>query len=212
MTDDGRDIVLWLIRAGETSWDESDRLRGDEDLPMSKGGRAATGEAIERAVSLPFPRPKRLHHADDAAACDTARIASRLLGGRPVREDDLADPVLGVLAGLSLGELRDRFERRARQWEEDPSELVPPEGEPFPLARVRIVECATRILQRRPESVGLVLHELGAGFLRAALAGEFGGNPRVAMAGRPRVEVWFLPGDAASRLGQLVRSSNTIQA
>lgn len=195
-----RDIVLWLIRTGETSWDEIDRLRGDEDLPMSSAGRAATSEAIERSTSLPFTRPKVLHHADDSASVDTAKLARKQLGGRLVSEDDLADPVLGVLAGLSLDELRDRFERRARQWEEDPSELVPPEGEPFPAARTRIVACASRILRRRPASVGLVLHELGAGFLRTALAGHAQGNPRTAMAGRPRVEVWFLPGDASSRL------------
>ena len=195
-----RDIVLWLIRAGETSWDETDRLRGDEDLPMSAAGRAATSEAIERSTALPFLRPRRLHHADDAASADTAMLARKQLGGRLVAEDDFADPVLGVLAGLSLRELRDRFERRARQWEEDPSELVPPDGEPFPAARDRVVTCARRILHRRPASVGVVLHELASGFLRTALAGQPLGNPRRAMAGRPRVEVWFLPGDAATRL------------
>ena len=28
----GPSITMWLIRAGETSWDENDRLRGDEEL------------------------------------------------------------------------------------------------------------------------------------------------------------------------------------
>lgn len=209
MKDADHDIVLWLIRTGETSWDENDRLRGDEDLPMSDAGRAATSEAIARSVALPFPRPSHLHHADDEASVDTAKLARKLLGGRLVPQDDLADPVLGVLAGLSLDELRDRFERRARQWEEDPSELAPPEGEPFPDARDRIVACAQRILRRRPVSIGMVLHELGAGFLRTALAGDPAGNPRTSMSGRPRVEVWFLPADAASRLESRIREPET---
>ena len=193
-------IVLWLVRAGETDWDESDRLRGDEDLPLSKGGRAASIEAFERATTLPFPPPARIHHPLDSGASETAKLAAKALGGRPRGNDELADPALGVLAGLSMIELRDRFERRARQWEEDPSNLVPPEGEPLADARTRLVDALRIILKRRPPTVGLVLHELAAGFVRAALAGTTDGNPRRWMEGRPRVEMWLLPLDAAARL------------
>lgn len=192
--------MLWLVRAGETDWDESDRLRGDEDLPLSKGGRAASIEAFERATTLPFPPPGRIHHPLDSGATETAKLAGEALGGRPRGNDELADPALGVLAGLSLIELRDRFERRARQWEEDPSNLVPPEGEPLAEARTRLVDALRIILKRKPPTVGLVLHELAAGFVRAALAGTKDGNPRRWMEGRPRVEVWVLPLDAAARL------------
>jgi len=191
---------MWLLRAGDTEWDEADRLRGDEELPMSRGGLAATTEAFERASGMAFPRPGRIHHPLDPAAAETARIAARTIGGRPKGDDELADPALGVLAGLSMVELQDRFERRARQWEEDPSDLVPPEGEPFPEARRRLVKALASILQRRPVTVGLVLHGLAAGFVRAALSGALDGNPRRWMEGRPRVEVWILPPDAAIRL------------
>lgn len=193
-------ITMWLLRAGDTEWDEADRLRGDEELPMSRGGLAATTEALERASTMTFPRPGRIHHPLDPAATETARLAARSIGGRPRSNDELADPALGVLAGLSLPELRDRFERRARQWEEDPSDLVPPEGEPFADARRRLIDAVGTILKRRPETVGLVLHELAAGFVRAALSGATDGNPRRWMEGRPRVEVWVLPPDAAARL------------
>ena len=191
---------MWLLRAGDTEWDEAERLRGDEELPMSRAGLAATTEAFERAAAMTFPRPGRIHHPLDPAASETARLAARTIGGRPKANDELADPALGVLAGLSLPELRDRFERRARQWEDDPSALVPPEGEPFPDARNRLIDAVAAILKRRPETVGVVLHELAAGFVRAALSGTVDGNPRRWMEGRPRVEVWVLPPDAAIRL------------
>jgi broad specificity phosphatase PhoE len=196
--------LLWLVRSGETTWDEQDRLRGDEDLPLSKAGRAATTEAFGRAAGLPFPRPSVFHHAMDQAAAETARIAASVLGGRCRGDDELADPALGVLAGLSIPELRDRFERRARQWEEDPSDLVPPEGEPIADARVRIIEAVVNVVRKRPSAVGIVVHGLGAGLLRAALAGQPTGNPRRWMEGRPRVELWSLPGDAAARLAEVV--------
>ena len=192
--------LLWLVRSGETTWDEQDRLRGDEDLPLSKAGRAATTEAFGRASGLPFPRPAVFHHAMDQAAAETAKIACTILGGRSRGDDELADPALGVLAGLSIPELRDRLERRARQWEEDPSDLVPPEGEPIADARARLVMAAARILRKRPPAVGIVVHDLAAGLLRSALAGQATGNPRRWMEGRPRVELWTLPEDASRRL------------
>ena len=91
-------ITMWLLRAGDTEWDEADRLRGDEELPMSRGGLAATTEAFERAAGMAFPRPGRIHHPLDPAAAETARIAARTIGGRPKGDDELADPALGVLA------------------------------------------------------------------------------------------------------------------
>lgn len=199
----GASTLLWLVRAGETSWDEQERLRGDEDLPLSKAGRAATTEAFGRAANLPFPRPPRFHHAMDQAAAETARIATTILGGRCCGDDEFADPALGVLAGLSMADLRERFERRARQWEDDPSGLVPPEGEPIVDARVRLVRAAASILRRRPAVIGLVVHDLAAGLLRSAFSGESLGNPRRWMEGRPRVELWVLPEDAARRLDAL---------
>ena len=55
--------LVWLLRAGETSWDEQHRLRGDEDLPLTDAGRAATTEAFGRATGLPYPRPSRFHQS-----------------------------------------------------------------------------------------------------------------------------------------------------
>lgn len=199
--------MLWLVRAGETTWDEQDRLRGDEDLPLSNAGRAATTEALDRASRLPFERPTRYHHAADESATETARIAGDILGGRPRANDELADPALGVLAGLAVSDLRERFERRARQWDEDPSDLVPPEGEPILEARIRLVRAVAGILGRRPVTVGLVVHELAAGLVRAALAGDAGGNPRRWMEGRPRVELWAIPPDAGARLERIVEEA-----
>jgi len=200
-----RTRVLWLIRCGENEWDAEDRLRGDEDLPLTPAGEAATQEAVERASSYPFPRPRVIHHPLDQSAVSTAQLAAKAFGSRPQGNDELADPALGVLAGITLEELRDRFERRARQWEEDPSALMPPDGEPFVDARVRLIEAGREILHRnRTEAVGIVVHDLAGGFLRTALAGLPEGNPRRWMEGRARVETWAIPADVTDRLDHVL--------
>ncbi|MCP4013550.1 MAG: histidine phosphatase family protein, partial [Phycisphaeraceae bacterium] len=172
-----------------------------------------TREALERAASNPFATPGTIHHPLDQAAVTTAKIAREIIGGRRRGNDELADPALGVLAGITLEELRDRFERRARQWEEDPSTLVPPDGEPFEDARGRLVEAMVDLLRRnRSEAVGVVLHDLAAGFIRAALAGSPHGNPRRWMEGRGRVETWALPADAVERLEAAVEPVGQLDA
>ena len=196
-----RPLTLWIIRSGETAWDNNERLYGGEDLPLTEAGRIATVEAIERVTAIERRCPRTVYHAPDEAAEDSARILCDRLSARRRSVADLAEPGLGVLAGLSLDELRERFERRARQWEHDPGTLVPPEGEPFPSARRRVVRTAIRLLRRtRGDSVGMVLHEFAAAFLRSSLAGAANGNPRRWLEGRPRIEVWMLPGDAVDRL------------
>ena len=42
-----RPLTLWIIRSGETAWDNNERLYGGEDLPLTEAGRIATVEAIE---------------------------------------------------------------------------------------------------------------------------------------------------------------------
>ena len=196
-----RPMTLWIVRSGETAWDTTDRLYGGEDLPLTDAGRLATTEAVERAATLERRCPRTIFHAPDEAAEDTAQILSSRISAKVREVADLAEPDLGVLAGLSLDELRERFERRARQWESDPSELVPPEGEPFIAARQRISKAVIRILRRsRNDTVAVVLHDFAAGFLRCTLAGHPTGNPRRWMGGRPRIEAWLLPLDALERL------------
>ena len=205
-----RILNLWIIRSGETAWDTAGRLFGGEDLPLTEAGRLATLEAIDRTATIECSMPSIIHHAPDESSRETARLVSARVGARRRVAHDMAEPELGVLAGLGLEELRERFERRARQWEDDPSELVPPEGEPFPLARRRITTEACRILKRtRAEVLGVVLHDFAAAFLRASLSGNPNGNPRRWMEGRPRIESWIVPVDATERLQKLLKKMPT---
>ena len=206
-----RSLTLWIIRSGETAWDTDGRLYGGEDLELTEAGRLATLEAIDRSAAIEVARPTVIHHAPDAASKETARLVSSRIGARSRVAYELAEPELGVLAGLGIAELRERFERRARQWEDDPSDLAPPEGEPFPQARQRIAAEACRILKRtRADALGFVVHDFAAGFLRASLSGSPNGNPRRWMEARPRIEPWIIPVDAVERMQGIIRKMASV--
>lgn len=196
---------IWLIKSGETAWDADDRLYGGEDLPITEAGRRATEESADRVVSFEREYPKVIYHAPDEAAEVTAEIIAKRIHAKTKVVHEFAEPDLGVLTGLSLDELRERFERRARQWEGDPTELVPPEGESFLVARRRVVTAFSKVLKKsRDELIGCVVHDFAGGFLRSTLAEAPLGNPRLWMSGRPRIEMWALPEDAQDRLQELI--------
>ncbi len=194
-----------MIKSGETAWDAADRLYGGEDLPISDAGRSATEESADRVVSIQQEFPRVIYHAPDEAAEVTAEIIAKRISAKTRVVHEFSEPDLGVLAGLSIDELRERFERRARQWEGDPTELVPPEGESFLVARKRVVTAFAKVLKKsRDELIGCVMHDFAGGFLRATLAEAPSGNPRLWMDGRPRIEMWALPQDAQDRLQELI--------
>ena len=77
-----RPLTLWIIRSGETAWDNNERLYGGEDLPLTDAGRIATVEAIERVTAIERRCPRTVYHAPDEAAEDSARILCDRLSAR----------------------------------------------------------------------------------------------------------------------------------
>ncbi|HVP72243.1 MAG TPA: histidine phosphatase family protein [Phycisphaerales bacterium] len=160
-------ITLMLIRCGETTWDAQGRVHGATDLPLSEGGRAAVMAEVQR---LGGARSTIIHHPQDEAAADTARLCA--MAGEKLRDvAELADPNLGLLEGLTEQEFAERFRSRSKQWKDDPITLSPPEGEDVSAAAGRIMRAVAKIIRKsRGESVAIVLHNLGWSMLRCWIA------------------------------------------
>jgi broad specificity phosphatase PhoE len=185
-------MMLCLIQCGETSWERDDRVHGATDLPMSNGGRAAVQAAASQCA---IARLGAIYHPPDEAATETARIFARALGARTRAVEELADPNLGLLEGLTDRVFAERFPRRYKQWKDDPLSLSPPEGEDLAAARLRILATLARLLKRsRSDEVGAVLHPLALGFVRCWLADRPVRELWSVLAGRPPVEQYALTG------------------
>ncbi|MFO0873216.1 MAG: histidine phosphatase family protein [Phycisphaerales bacterium] len=194
-------MVMWLVRAGDSVWQQEHRLQGRADLPLSPQGRAMImSDVAQRHVSA-ADRVATVHHAPDEGAAESAAIVAGALGAKPRPSDDLADPDLGLLGGLTIALFEERFPTRFRQWEDDPLSLVPPEGEPLAAARERVLREVARLARRtRGRALGLVLHPMALGFVRCALAGRPPGDLWRVLDGRPRLERYLLPADAGDRM------------
>ena len=105
---------------------------------------------------------------------------------------------LGLWQGMKIGDVRHKQPKVYRQWQEQPENVCPPEGEMIEQAQERIAAAMTRLLRKHKDGViGLVIPEPLASLVRAAFqARRIGrlvegprrprplGNPRP-RAGRP---------------------------
>jgi len=97
-----QEIVFWLIRHAESTWNAAGRWQGQEDPPLSERGRrqaaglarALAGEGVETLIT-----------SDLARAFETASIVGRALGLQPRPEPALRELDAGAWNGLPRSEI-----------------------------------------------------------------------------------------------------------
>lgn len=185
-----QDILLSLIRCGETTWEAENRLHGVADLPLSAEGRASISAAV---VTLPPKCFGVVYHPPAEAAADTAHIVAEAIGAKTKVVNEFAEPDLGLIDGLTETGFAERFPKRHKQWQEDPLSLLPPEGEAFGDARARIFSACAKILRRnRGDRAALVLRPLALGFVRCWLADRPASELWVSLDDRPQIEQYLV--------------------
>jgi glucosyl-3-phosphoglycerate phosphatase len=149
---------LLLVRHGETAWNSSRRLQGQEDVPLSE-----TGYIQARVLA---PRVRALY-PDRAVTSDLlrARQTAAALGHPNARSDPrLREAHLGAWVGRSAAELLAERAEDYHAWRA--GRFTPPEAESFAdlLARVHAA------LEPELSRGGTVLVVTHGGVIRAALA------------------------------------------
>ncbi|MCZ6834567.1 MAG: histidine phosphatase family protein [Planctomycetota bacterium] len=153
--------TFWLMQCGETTWAREGRLRGHTDLPMSNSGRSAVNADI---VRLSGSSITTIHHPGDEAASEAALLVSEATGAKAKKVDDLADPDLGLLEGLTEQMFSDRYSKRFKAWREDLMALNPPDGENLSDARERLFTAMAKILKKsKNNEILFLLHPLAMG-------------------------------------------------
>lgn len=118
-------MKLYLVRHGETEWNQRGLFQGTTDIPLNQSGRDQAAAAALALRDIPF----------DAAFCsplsraqETARI---LLGGRPVPvtpDERLREISFGAGEGRSVPETRRSPGTPLYDFLCAPERYVPPEG------------------------------------------------------------------------------------
>lgn len=135
-----------LIRPGSTDFDEQKRVQGSLDLPLSSRGQAQVEDILARLQEIPL-------EVIYAPASEPARATAEAIAADlnvPLKESkDLRNLNQGLWQGMQIDEIRRKYPKVFKQWQESPQTICPPEGEPIPEAMDRIRRALQKPLKRK---------------------------------------------------------------
>ena len=144
-----------VIRPGCTDYDEQHRIQGSLDLPMNERGHEQVDTLVGQLSGVPM-------EVVYAAPCEPARSTAAALGdsfGIPVKElDGFRNLDQGLWEGMTHEEVRRKFPKAYKQWQESPESICPPEGEPVTDALQRIRRSIQKPLKKK-DAIAVVASE-----------------------------------------------------
>ncbi|UYV11469.1 MAG: histidine phosphatase family protein [Phycisphaera sp.] len=165
------EVELLLVRGSRTEWDETARLGGDCDLPACK----AWGEELTAALrDHDLSAITGILTSPDEASTQTAHHIGKLADKKVRTIDDLREIDLGLWEGQRMEQLVERFPAAFKQWKEDPTSVVSPEGESFADAETRLLNALAKGLDKlngKGRHVAVVLRPMAFHVLRNRLQG-----------------------------------------
>lgn len=147
------DVIL--IRPGCTDFDEQNRIQGALDLPLNPRGVQQVEEIARRLQDVPL---EVIFTAPGEPARSTAAALGEALGVPVKVKDELRNLDQGLWQGLQLDDIRRKYPKVFKQWQDSPETICPPEGETVPEAVERIQKALRKPLKRKT-TVGIVVSE-----------------------------------------------------
>ena len=143
-------MKLILVRHGETLWNRENRIQGRTDVELSDLGRmqveklahSLNGEQIDAIYSSPLKR-----------AYETAKAIARLQSIDIRVECDLQELNHGDFESITVQELKEKHSLFVKQWMEDPSSVVMPNGESLSQVQVRAWDVIRTIIGTSQDSI-----------------------------------------------------------
>jgi probable phosphoglycerate mutase len=150
-------LQIVLIRPGCTDYDEQDRIQGTLDIPLNERGRTEVARLIdevrEKGIELAYAPASE-------PAEETARALAKALDVKFRKIERLQNLDFGLWQGMLVEDVRHKQPKVYRQWQEQPENVCPPQGEMLSEADERVRAAMTKLLKRHKEgAIALVLPE-----------------------------------------------------
>ncbi len=150
-------LTIVLIRPGSTDYDVQERIQGSLDIPLNEQGMA---EAAQLAESLRDKGIETLYAPVSQPSMQTAQIIAKALGIKVRKVDRLQNLNQGLWQGMLIDDVRRKQPKVYRQWQEQPENVCPPEGEMLGDADDRVRTALVKVMKRNKSGViGLVIPE-----------------------------------------------------
>ena len=149
-------LRLFLIRHGETIWNQHYRYQGHTDVPLSKTGEWQASLVAKRLKDEPLDA---VFSSDLSRARVTAEIIAREHGLTVTSLPALREIDYGLWEGLTLAEINAQYPGSRDKWLADPENNRVPGGESLAEVRDRALTCLEEIKKKYPNgTIALVGH------------------------------------------------------
>lgn len=203
---------ILMFRSGPTEWDISGRVQGSTDLPLAASGRLCVQDELARLGPCSL---SKVLCASDEASVETARMLAEATGAGVQKLKGCCEIDLGLWEGMLRSELDERFCRAGRQWDDDPTCITPPEGEPVEAFVSRVLPLISRAALKAAEGsggVGLVLRPVSDALVRCVLAGRPTSELVSVIEARPHAQWFEVPADRPWELIPGPRRTTSVSA
>lgn len=157
-------LQIVLIRPGSTDYDQQHRIQGTLDMPLNDQGSAQVAEAVEQLADKGI---ETVYAPDCQPAQQTGKALAKGLGVKLKKLDRMQNLNHGLWQGMRVEDVRQKQPKAYRQWQEQPENVCPPEGEMLGDVEQRVRTAITKLLKRHKQGViGLVLPEPLASLVR----------------------------------------------
>jgi broad specificity phosphatase PhoE len=157
-------LRIVLIRPGATDYDCEERIQGVLDIPLNHQGLTEIAQVVDQ---LRDKRIETIYASPCKAARQSAEILAKDLDARLKKLDRSQNLNLGLWQGMKLSDVRRKQPKVYRQWQEQPENVCPPDGEMIEQAEQRIRAALNKVLRKHKAGViGLVIPEPLASIVR----------------------------------------------
>ena len=157
-------LQIVLIRPGSTDYDQQQRIQGALDVPLNDQGNSEVAQIIDE---LGEKEIETLYAPPCEPAQQTGKAIAKGLGVKLKKLDRMQNLDYGLWQGMLVNDVRHKQPKVYRQWQDQPENVCPPEGEMLGQAQDRVRAAITKLLKRHKEGViGLVVPEPLASLVR----------------------------------------------
>jgi probable phosphoglycerate mutase len=166
-------LQIVLIRPGSTDYDQQQRIQGTLDIPLNEQGGAEVAEVIDQLHGRGI---ETVYASAGQPAYDSGKAIAKALKVRLKKLERMQNLDQGLWQGMRVEDVRRKQPKVYRQWQEQPENVCPPDGEMLSQAEDRIRATMIKLVKRHKEgTIGLVVPEPLASLVRRFLRhGELG--------------------------------------
>jgi alpha-ribazole phosphatase len=164
---------LYLLRHGETDWNQKSIFQGQTDIDLNKNGQNDARKAVEIFQNMKLDQ---IYSSDLKRAKNTALMISQDKNLKIKENKQLREISFGDWEGLKFTEIKEQFPKMIVDWQQDPLHYSPPAGEKLIDFKKRIVNFFTKVIkQNQGDKILVVTH---GGVIKVYLTAILSINPK----------------------------------